>query len=157
DHAVTQGGGVRIPQGAQLQSVGATVTISHSVVAGNTVASRQLLPPGLCGPFDCSFASGGGIFDDGSLTLVDTRVTDNVAGDAGSQTTNASGGGIGGTGSLTMRRSVVADNLAIAGGSVGGGAFAGGIDAGGDATIIDGEISGNRVDVSGSVPGDFEL
>src|SRR5439155_22443103 len=68
DHAVAQGGGVRIPQGAELQGGGSTVTISHSVITGNKVAARQLLAPGLCGPDDCSFASGGGIFNDGTLT-----------------------------------------------------------------------------------------
>ena len=86
---VTQGGGVEIPQGAFPARVGATVTISDSVVTGNTVASQQLLPPGFCGPFDCSFASGGGIFNDGTLTLINTRVTDNQAGAPGSVTTNA--------------------------------------------------------------------
>src|SRR4051812_16209305 len=58
DHAVAQGGGVRIPQGAVLQTGGATVTIRNTIVTGNRVESQQLLPPGLCGPFDCSFASG---------------------------------------------------------------------------------------------------
>src|SRR5262245_36671015 len=64
DHAVTQGGGVRIPQGSfpDRNGLGATVTISDSVIAGNTVASEALLPAGFCGPFDCSFASGGGIW-----------------------------------------------------------------------------------------------
>src|SRR5262245_34457762 len=56
--AVAQGGGVRIPQGAfhgLVPSAGATVTITDSVVTENKVAAEQLLPPGFCGPFDCSF------------------------------------------------------------------------------------------------------
>src|SRR5262249_20307873 len=43
DQAATQGGGIRIPQGSSLRGGGATVTISDSVITGNTVASQQLL------------------------------------------------------------------------------------------------------------------
>ena len=77
DHAVTQGGGVEIPQGSfpSRNGLGATVTITDSVITGNKVASQQLLPPGFCGPFDCSFASGGGIWNSGTLTLINTRVS----------------------------------------------------------------------------------
>src|SRR5205823_11923398 len=96
DHAVTQGGGVRIPQGSfqSRNGLGATVTIANSIVAANKVASEQLLPPCLCGPFDCSFASGGVIWNSGTLTLSNTRVTDNQAGDPDSITVVANGGGI---------------------------------------------------------------
>ena len=55
-----------IPQGSfqSRNGLGATVTITDSVITGNKVASQQLLPPGCCGcdPFTCSFASGGGIW-----------------------------------------------------------------------------------------------
>ena len=49
DHAVTQGGGVRIPQGSfpDRNGLGATVTISDSVIAGNTVASTGAPAGGL--------------------------------------------------------------------------------------------------------------
>ena len=94
DMAVTHGGGVLIPQGAFPSQAGATVTISDSIITRNNVASEALLPPGFCGPFDCSFATGGGIFNDGTLTLINTRVTDNQVGDPASITTNASAGGM---------------------------------------------------------------
>src|SRR5438045_3995017 len=88
DHAVTQGGGVEIAVGSfpARGGLGATVTITDSVVADNTVASDELLAPGFCGPFDCSFATGGGIANAGTLTLINTRVTDNQAGDPSSMT-----------------------------------------------------------------------
>ena len=89
---------MRIPQGSfpDRNGLGATVTISDSVITGNTVASQALLPAGFCGPFDCSFASGGGIWSAGTLTLIDTRVTGNQAGDPSSMTVVASAGGIAG-------------------------------------------------------------
>ena len=118
--AVAQGGGVRIPQGAfhDLQpGVGATVTITDSVITGNKVAAQQFLPPGCCGcdPFSCSFASGGGIFDDGVLTLIRTRVTDNQAGDPASITVVANGGGVeaGFQAALTVKNSIVSGNRVV--------------------------------------------
>src|SRR6266567_2280829 len=109
DHAVTQGGGVRIPQAAGF-TTGATVTISES-----TVASQQLLPSGFCGASDCSFASGGGIFNEGTLTLINTRVSDNQAGAAGSVTVVARAGGIMNSrrGTLTLQHSSVTGNRAL--------------------------------------------
>src|SRR6266567_5413001 len=144
DHAVTQGGGVRIPQAAGF-TTGATVTISDSIITGNSVASQQLLPTGFCGPFDCSFAGGGGIFNDGNLTLVDTHVSDNEAGAPASVTTNASGGGI--TTSqrarLTLRHCFVTGNRVTATAPYGAEALGGGIVTLGPLTIDDSVVSGN--------------
>ncbi len=151
DHAVTHGGGVQIPQAGSFPfTTGATVTISDSVITGNTVASQQLLPAGFCGPNDCSFASGGGIFNEGALTLVNTRVTGNQAGAPGSVTVVASAGGIDNTsrGTLTMRRSIVSGNHAVGMPPYGAAADGGGIVTDGPVTIEDSVVSGNSAELS---------
>ena len=58
-------------------TIGATVTISDSVISGNRVTAGP--PQPLCGTA-CSFASGGGIANWGTLTVTHTRIDDNVAG-----------------------------------------------------------------------------
>jgi hypothetical protein len=152
DHAVTQGGGVRIPQAAGL-TTGATVTIRDSVITGNTVYSVQFLPAGFCGPIDCSFASGGGISNDGTLTLTDTRVTDNQAGAQGSRTVVAIGGGIVTTqrGSLTLEHSVVSGNRALGTPPYGARADAGGINAFGPVVIEDSVLSDNSAELTSTL------
>jgi hypothetical protein len=156
DHAVTQGGGVRIPQGSfpDRNGLGATVTISDSVIAGNTVASEALLPAGFCGPFDCSFASGGGIWSAGTLTLVDTRITGNQAGDPASMTVVAEAGGVAGNfqGTLTMERCIVADNRTVGAPPLGDTATAAGVDAHGALAIDDSVVSGNTAQLSTDDP-----
>jgi hypothetical protein len=158
DHAVTQGGGVRIPQGSfpVRNGLGATVTISDSVITGNQVASQQLLPAGFCDPFDCSFASGGGIWSAGTLTLVNTRVSDNQAGDPASITVVAGAGGIGegSRGSLTLRHCFVIGNRAVGTPPWGDVASAAGIDAPGRLTIEDSVVSGNSAELSTDDPSD---
>jgi hypothetical protein len=158
DHAVTQGGGVRIPQGSfpDRNGLGATVTISDSVIAGNTVASQALLPAGFCGPFDCSFASGGGIWSAGTLVLIDTRVTANRAGDPSSMTVVASAGGVAGNfqGTLTMTRCVVADNRVVGTPPLGDTASAAGVDAHGALAIEDSVVSRNSAELSTDDPTD---
>jgi hypothetical protein len=158
DHAVTQGGGVRIPQAGSFPfHTGATVTISDSVITGNTVASQQFLPSGFCGPIDCSFASGGGIYNEGNLTLVNTRVTGNQAG-PGAATVFANGAGIENTrrGVLTVERSVISGNSAVASADSGLGADSGGIDANGTVSITDSTVSDNSATLvtSSSAPDD---
>lgn len=158
DAAVTHGGGVLIPQAGSFPfHTGATVTISDSVISGNTVASQQFLPSGFCGPIDCSFASGGGIFNEGNLTLVHTRVTGNHAG-PGAATVFANGAGIANTrrGVLTVERSVISGNSAVASADSGLGADAGGVDARGTVSITDSTVSGNSASLvtSSSAPAD---
>ena len=158
DPAVTQGGGVRIPQGSfpDRNGLGATVTISDSVIVGNTVASQALLPAGFCGPFDCSFASGGGIWSAGTLTLIDTRVSGNQAGDPSSMTVVAGAGGVAGNfqGTLTMKHCVVADNRAVGTPPLGDTASAAGVDAHGALAIEDSIVSGNSAQLSTDDPTD---
>ena len=158
DHAVTQGGGVRIPQGSfqSRAGLGATVTISDSVISRNKVASQQLLAPGFCGPFDCSFASGGGIWSAGTLTLVDTSVTDNQAGDPASITVVAAGGGVGEgfQGALTLRHSFITGNRVSGTTPWGDVASAAGIDAPGRLSIEDSVVSRNSAELSTDDPTD---
>jgi hypothetical protein len=158
DRAVTHGGGVLIPQSGSFPfHTGATVTISDSVITGNTVASQQFLPSGFCGPIDCSFASGGGVFNEGNLTLVNTRVTGNHVG-PGAATVFANGAGIANTrrGVLTVERSVISGNTAVASADSGLGVDAGGVDARGTVSITDSTVSGNSASLvtSSSAPAD---
>jgi hypothetical protein len=150
------GGGVWIPSGAG-NATGATVTISDSVISGNR-ADPQATDP-FCG-FPCAFAIGGGIFNAGTLTVTDTRITDNVAGSTTADPSVASyaeGGGIvnGFQGSLTLVHSFVTDNRAAVSPPNGRNTDAGGISSSGSLTAEDTVISGNRSVVEASVPSSF--
>jgi len=154
DHAVTQGGGIRIPQAGSFPfKTGATVAITDSVITGNKVASQQLLPPGLCPAPDCSFASGGGINNDGDLTLINTRVTNNQAGDPDSVTVVATAGGISNSqrGKLTLRHSFVSGNRAVATPPYGAAADGGGIVTRGPVTIEDSVLRDNSAELSSTI------
>jgi hypothetical protein len=148
----TAGGGVWIPEGAD-GTAGATVTIADSVITGNRVSAGMALP--VCGHL-CAFASGGGIANAGTLTLVNTRVSDNVAGST-SLTSDAIGGGIRNhhQGTLVLRRSAVTDNLTSVIAPLGRFAEAGGLASDGELMIEDGVVSGNRADAASSVPSSF--
>ena len=105
-----RGGGIYIPRAAG-PSTGATVTIRNSVIRGNSVAPRVAVESDdPC----CLFADsgGGGISNDGTLTLDHTRVSDNRADAASGLASNAIGGGILNRtfGNLTLKHSVVTDN-----------------------------------------------
>jgi hypothetical protein len=150
------GGGVWIPSGAG-NSTGATVSISDSVIAGNR-ADPQTTDP-FCG-FPCAFALGGGIFNAGTLTVTNARITDNVAGSTAadpSVASSATGGGIlnGFQGSLTLLHSFVADNRAGVSPPNGRNTDGGGISSSGTLTIEDSVVSGNRSEVGASVPSSF--
>ena len=79
--AVAQGGGVWIPGNPPHGKPGAIVSISDSVITQNRVRPTSVLT-GVCGTDRsfCSFASGGGIDNGGTLTLTNVKVTGNVAG-----------------------------------------------------------------------------
>lgn len=156
------GGGVLIPA-AEGGSMGATVSISHSVITGNRVTAGR--PVRVCHtPFspstDCSFASGGGIATSGALTVTDTRVADNVAGatvNGGSLTTDARGGGIwiAAQGSLTLQHSEVTGNRSAVTAPNGAFAESGGIGVYGTLTATDSVISGNHAEAHLALPGSF--
>jgi len=156
--AVAAGGGARI-EPAPDNSIGATVAISDSVIAGNTVAPKSTFSePAPCGsvPFDqCAFASGGGIDNSGALTLSRTRVADNQAGPG--VASSIFGGGISNhpQGTVTLRQSVVTGNRAVATPPNGRFADGGGISGYGVLTVEDSVISNNSSEVAASVPSVF--
>jgi hypothetical protein len=155
DHSVTQGGGVRIPQGSfeARNGLGATATIRDSVISGNKTYSTELLPAGFCGRGDCSFASGGGVSNLGTLTLINTRVTDNQVGEPGSATVVATAGGIdSGQGMLTVSHSFVTGNRAIGTPPYGAVADGGGIVSFGPVAIDNTVVSGNSAELSSTNP-----
>ncbi len=161
---VTFGGGIWIPT-SQLDhppfnGTGATVSISNSVITGNTVTSRSSIPAGgFCGQRACGFNSGGGIDNGGVLTLTNSRVTDNSAGSTSSFVSAASDAGSGGidnrfASSLVLRGSVVSGNHAVTNSAIANSASAGGIGSLGAVDIEDSVINDNTVEYSGSM--DFE-
>jgi hypothetical protein len=148
-----RGGGIYVPRAAG-PSAGATVTIRNSVIRGNSAAPRVAIESDdPCCPFADS--GGGGISNDGTLTLDNTRVSDNRADAASGLASNAIGGGIlnRAFGSLTLKHSVVTDNHAEV--TLPNGRFApgGGIAVvGGTLTITDSLVSDNTADTSSAVP-----
>jgi hypothetical protein len=110
------GGGILVPPSVNA-GVGATLTISDSVITHNTAAPSTAVDAGFsCGPSgDCQFAQagGGGIDSWGDLTITDSSVTDNQS--TGPETSDADGAGIySQDGTLTLERSVVTGNRGIA-------------------------------------------
>lgn len=87
------------------------LTLIKSRVSGNLATS-----PGE----DTGGEDGGGIENDGLMTLTDSMVSGNITGSSGSKTSD-SGGGIGNSGTLTLTDSSVSDNIATGNGSSGGG------------------------------------
>jgi hypothetical protein len=152
-----RGGGIYIPRAAG-PSTGATVTIRNSVIRGNSVAPRVAVESDdPC----CLFADsgGGGISNDGRLTLDHTRVSDNRADAASGLASNAIGGGIlnRAFGNLTLKSSVVSDNHAAVSAPNGRFTSGGGIEmVAGALTIDDSRVSDNSADASLALPSDIE-
>jgi hypothetical protein len=150
-----RGGGIYIPRAAG-PSTGATVTIRNSVIRGNrTAPATAIESDDPC----CLFADsgGGGISNDGTLTLDHTRVSNNRADAASGLTSSAIGGGIlnRAFGTLTLKHSVVTDNHAAVSAPNGRFASAGGIAmVAGTLTITDSRVSDNSADASSAVPSD---
>jgi hypothetical protein len=163
DPEVTFGGGVYIPT-SQLAAppfngTGATVSISNSVITGNTVTSNSFIPPGFCGARPCGFNDGGGIDNGGVLTLANTSVTNNTAGSTLSHGSAASDAGAGGinnrfASTLVLHNSVVSGNHAVANSPIANSAGSGGIGSVGALDIEDSVVSDNTVEYTGSM--DFE-
>lgn len=158
------GGGIFIP--SSQDTVGATVTIRDSVITGNRATPTSTEDSGdQCpGGVDCPSADGfgGGIVDVGRLKLIDTVVSDNVAG--GGVASNAEGGGIwtathGGPGALTLIDSTVTGNKASVTAPNGRFASGGGIKVqDGEAFIVrDSTVSDNVASVSNTYPEDVGM
>ena len=155
----TEGGGVWIPP-AEGHTTGATVSISDSVIIRNTVAPSTVdpapndPPEPPCGPLGCAFARGGGIANSGTLTVMNTRISDNAVGP--SVASEAAGGGIWNRpmGTLSLSRSSVTDNRVVVTAPNGILAVAGGISTHGVLTIEDSVVRSNSVDLDASFEGE---
>jgi hypothetical protein len=150
------GGGVWIPPGAG-NTAGATVSISHSVITGNTAAPEMAVQ--LCG-HPCAFAAGGGVNNAGTLTVTSTKIADNVAGASTSDPSVASyaaGGGVmnGPQGTLTLRHSIVTGNRAAVSLPNGRNTDGGGIVSYGILTVEDSVVGENSSIVEAAVPSSF--
>ena len=133
------GGGVEIPPKAHFAG-GATVTITNSVITGNSTAPSTSLPSGF------AFAGGAGVDNWGTLTLTNTTVSDNQAG--GPVASDAGGAGIQNWRNLTLNNTVVTRNRAITSAPNGCSAEGGGITSLGKLTIAASAVSDNTVELS---------
>ena len=154
------GGGIYVPANADF-SGGATVTIKGSVITGNRTAPTSIFPSptGVTCPGggSCPFAaaSGAGIFNDGTMTLIDTTVNDNHAGSPTGVASDVEGGGINtAVGSLTLIDSTVRRNSADAVPPDGRFADGGGIFMSENTTLTihDSSVSGNSTLLSATFP-----
>jgi hypothetical protein len=152
--ATALGGGIEAFQGT-------TVTISRSVITGNravpalSTASVKAVCPGPT-PCPASFGDAAGIDNWGTMTIVDSTVSDNYA-----AAVQSDGGGIVDEqhSTLTLLNSRVTGNSANAVGPSGRFVQAGGILADHDATLtIDGSnIDGNAANLTSSIPHPYPL
>jgi hypothetical protein len=137
--------------------VGATVTINHSLITGNSVRSLGSEPCG--GGNMCSFAGAAGIVNLGAMTLNNTTVSNNSALDlnATGDYNHAQGGGVSSAGAgstLIVSGSTVTGNSAKVSSTIGWthddamGAFGGGIDASGPLKILNSTVSANKVAIT---------
>ena len=121
DGVIARGGGVEIPPNAGFTG-GATVTIDNSVITGNLADPTHALPlgPPCPGGVSCPFAqaAGGGVDNWGTLTLVNTTVSNNRIGSAtglAAVVSDADGGAIANElGALTVTNSTISGNQASA-------------------------------------------
>jgi hypothetical protein len=159
------GGGIYVPANAD-SSGGATVTIKDSVIAGNRAAPTSTFssPSGVTCPGGgfCPFAaaSGAGIFNDGTMTLIGTTVSDNHAGSAAGVASDVEGGGINtAVGSLTLIDSTVSSNTVHSLPPDGRFADGGGIFMGNNTTltISDSSVSDNSMLLSATFPHPYPI
>jgi hypothetical protein len=136
---------------------GATVAITESVISGNRVTAGA--PQPAC-DHPCSFASGGGVANWGTLTMTNTRIVDNVAGSTATSdglATDTRGGGIWNSdvGTVTLRHSTVADNRSAVSAPNGRFAESGGIGDDGTLVIEHSVVSGNSAVAQTATPSTF--
>jgi hypothetical protein len=165
DGVIARGGGVEIPPNA-AGTGGATVTISDSVITGNLADPTHALPigPPCPGGVSCPFAlaAGGGVDNWGTLTLVNTTVSNNRIGSAtglGAVVSDADGGGIANElGALTVTDSAISGNQASATAPNGRFADSGGMFvAGGTLTMSYSTVTANRASLAASLPNSVQL
>ena len=153
DNVIAAGGGIEVPPADNFE-LGATVTVTNSVITGNTVAPTQTVPFGPpCPTGPCPFASalGGGIDTWGSLTLSNSVVSSNSVSGVAS---DADGGGIAShLGDLVIQNSRITGNRAVA--SVPNGRFAEGgavYVENGSLTISNTVVDGNSASLTTDLP-----
>lgn len=149
------GMGATVIDGADIDRVihilAGTVTIrSLTVRNGLAPASLQLGVPG---------QAGGGIYNNGNLTLEDCEVAENESGEGdheswlgGSGSNGGAGAGVASTGVLTVRNCVIRDNTAGQGGLgeyPGAGGAGGGVYSAGSLTVEGSIFTGNWAGQSG--------
>jgi hypothetical protein len=135
------GGGIEIPPKAHFTG-GAMVTITNSVITENSAE-----PSAASLGFAC--AGGGGIDNYGTLSLMNTTVSDNQVG--GRIASRASGAGVLNRGSLSLTNSTVSGNRVTVTGSNACGAGGGGIRSFGALTLSGGAVTDNVVELSSSM------
>jgi hypothetical protein len=172
DGVIAAGGGVYIPPDTSLLSgVGATVTISDSVITGNHADPSATVPSGVpCPGFpgdQCPFgeAIGGGIDSWGALTLVNSTVSRNTVGAAAGLPplpSETAGAGItSDRGSLTLAGVTMTGNQAVAAApngamAEGGDIYVGFFSSGGQVlTVKNSAISGNTASVTSDLPSSY--
>lgn len=153
DGTRARGGGIEVPPGTD-GSLGATVTIENAVIADNQAEPTSTLPVGPpcpSGPCPFALALGGGIDNNGTMTLSNTIVRDNLAAGLAS---DADGAGIASAiGPLTLINSTVSGNQAIASTPNGRFAEGGGIFiATGTLTLRRSAVNDNSTQLSSTLP-----
>ena len=165
------GGGVEIPPNADF-SGGAAVTISNSVITDNRAAPTTAVDSGLPCPPDITItcingdlpfalAGGGGIDNWGSLTLLNTTVSNNLVGSAsglGAVASETDGAGISNwVGPLAISNSDISGNKAAVAAPNGRSSDAGGIFLlGGTLTMSNTSVVGNSATVAAGLPSSVE-
>jgi hypothetical protein len=158
---IAAGGGVEIPPGADF-TVGATVTMTNTVVTGNRVAPTETVPSlsgAQCPSGPCPFAraAGGGIDNWGTLTLTNSTVSNNSLGTAAGLSNVASeaeGAGIHSRiGALTISNSAISGNRASASAPNGRFADSGALFlAGGTLTMSNTSVVDNSATLAAGLP-----
>lgn len=121
--------------GGLFAQQGTTATLDRTLISGNQVTNGS--------------AQGGGIYNAGTLTLVDSTVAGNTGSPGASPTNLIEGGGIYNTslGSVSMTRGGVVQHTVA---SLGGGIYTEGTGPGGDQlTLVDVSIHGNHTGNAG--------
>jgi hypothetical protein len=160
------GGGVEIPPAADF-AVGATVTMTNTVVTGNRVAPTETVasPSGArCPSGPCPFAraAGGGIDNWGTLTLTNSTVSNNRVGTAAGLSdvaSDAEGAGIYSTiGALTISNSAISGNRASASAPNGRFADSGALFlAGGTLTMSNSSVTNNSATLAAGFPSSVNM
>jgi hypothetical protein len=165
------GGGVEIPPGADF-AVGATVTMTNTVVTGNRVAPTDTVGPRpeqlpfwpICPTGPCPFAGafGGGVDNWGTLTLTNSTVSNNSVGTAAGLSdvaSDAEGAGIHSTiGALTINNSAISGNRASASAPNGRFADSGALFLdGGTLTMSNSSVTNNSATLTAAFPSSVDM